>query len=260
MKSLHIPKIAQEQIDAYKSLNLGGKKITCPYYMNVRGNKDLRAMVGKGLPEEIELEAQIWEKVKGVSFEDMSKKEIKEFLIERSIGIDCSGFVVHVLNTWYVAENNSSIWMSFTLPHKNILRKLAYRLKPVEKLGADIITNTENATEIAINDVLPGDVVRLKWKKKNSHHILLITQVDKHEDGTVAKLTYTHSIPVYGEESGVKTGEIEITNINKPLEEQNWLEKDKSGVAHTFEGYMIQKEDNGLRRINAMAQIIENQV
>lgn len=253
---LTIPETVQKEIDRYKNLKLGDKQVRTPYYMNLKRSKDLRAMVGKGTPEEIEMEARIWEKLKGEDFSKMNEKEIRDFLVNRGIGIDCSGFIIHVLNSWHREKNGKNIWKGLKSGNKSFLHRISYLLKPVEKLGAEIITNAENTHKVEIKDVLPADVVRLKWKRKNSHHILLVTEVEKDESGVVKKIGYTHSIPFYGEESGIKTGEIIITDQNKPLESQNWTEKDEKGVNHVFEGYMIEVEDNGLRRLKCLASVM----
>lgn len=246
---------AAKVISQYKNLKLGRKKIRCPYYMNLQRSKDLRAMVGKGTPEEIEMEARIWEKLKGVSFSDMNEDQIREFMVNRGIGVDCSGFVAHVINAVSRDVLKNNIWKYFKPFNKSLLGKISYKLKPIEKLGADILTNEENAIEININDVRPTDVVRLKWKKKNSHHILLITKTIKDENGQIKTIEYTHSIPFYGNESGIKNGQINILDIDKPLEQQEWLEIDEHGVNHVLEGYMINVNDNGLRRINAFKKL-----
>lgn len=250
-----IPESAQLEISRYMNLNIGGKMVRCPYYINLKRSKDLRAMVGKGTPNEIEIEAQVWAKLKGVKLDEMSPAKIREFLMNRGIGIDCSGFVVHVLNAWYRKEKGSNIWRKLKIPNRMILAKIAYLLKPVEKLGAEVITNSTNASKIEIKDILPGDVIRTKWKKKNSHHILLITKVEYAKNGNPKHVEYTHSIPFYDKNSGVKTGGIKITNVNKPLEKQKWEENDENGVNHVLEGYMIQLKDNGLRRLSVVKDL-----
>ncbi len=252
-----LPKEATEIIDHYFNLKIGNKKIRCPYYINLKRTKDLRALVGKGTPEEIELEVQIWAKLRGIDLIKSSEKEIREFLINEGIGIDCSGFVIHVINGWYKAVNGKNIWSKLKPMKNDIIHRLAYKLKPVEKLGAEIITNLENSETIEIGNVLPGDVIRTKWKRKNSHHILLVSKIEKDSKGNVKIIEYTHSIPFYDEKSGVKTGEIEVIHQNKPLQDQKWLEVDDSGVNHVYEGFLINVEDNGLRRVKAMKNIIE---
>ena len=134
MSQLH--KTTQKIIAHYQNLDLGGKKVCTPYYINTSRSKDLRVMVGKGTPEEIEMEARIWEKVKGVDFSLMSNLEIKQFLTGRGIGIDCSGFIVHVLNVYYQEVFKKPLWKCLKIPVKTVFSKLKYFLRPIEHLGA----------------------------------------------------------------------------------------------------------------------------
>lgn len=240
------------QIERYKNLQLGGKLVTCPYYMNLARAKDLRAMVGKGLPEEIEIEARIWEKLKGVDFELMTEKEIKDFLKNRNIGIECSGFVVHVLDKVVKATKGKHIWRFLKLPKKGLLHKIAYVLKPVEKLGADIITNDENSVHVDVKDVQPGDLIRSKWKRKNSHHVILVYKVVKNDEGKVEEIHYVNSTEQYGDANGVREGYIRVTDESKQLQDQEWIDFDENGINHTYEGFMVEVADNGLRRLKCM--------
>ncbi len=254
---------AQKVINDYMFLKVNGKTISTPYFINPRSRKDLRAMVGKGSPEEIIMESKIWEKIKGVNFDSMSQKEIKDFLINRGMGIDCSGFVIHVLDSVSLEKNGKHIW-NYLKPriYRKIIGNIMYKLRPVENLGAEIITNEINSKPVDINDVMPGDVIRSKAKKTNGHHIMLITEVGRddvvapgHVANQVVYIKYTHATPNYGDDMGVKTGEIRIKDINKPLWDQEWTEKDSHGVNHTYEGFMINVDDNGLRRLKAFSTL-----
>lgn len=247
---------SQKVIQNYMNIKLGNKFASCPYYINLSKKKDLRVMMGKGDPSEIEMEAKIWAKIKGIDFKSMSEEQLREFLIDRGIGIDCSGFVVHVLDGFYKYKTGKHIWRKLKVPEKDFWSWLKFILRPVEKLGANILTNSENAFAIEIKDVRPGDVIRCKWKKKNSHHILLVTEVDRNNAGEVTKIGYTHSTPFYGDANGVRHGEIIINNQNEPLEKQKWTEVDENGVNFTFEGYLVMLEDNGLRRLKVLEKLI----
>lgn len=256
MNELVLPEAAQKAIESYQKLNLGGKSITCPYYINNNRTKDLRAMVGKGTPEEIVMEAQIWGKLKGMHFEQMSEEDIKQFLMDRGIGIDCSGFVLHVLDYWFKAQTGKHIWSKLKVPGSGIYSWLRYKLRPVEQLGANTITGDLNSKAISINDVRPGDVIRSKWKKTDTHHIQLISRVERDENNNVTLIEYTHSTPYYGKTNGVRVGAIKITDPNKTLKEQEWLEKDDNGVSFSYEGFMTNVEDNGLRRVKAIEKLL----
>jgi hypothetical protein len=251
---IELPEVAKSAIESYQKLELGGNQVECPYYMNIKRHKDLRSMVGKGTAEEIVMESKIWEKLKGISFDKMSEAEIRQFLIERGLGIDCSAFVVHVLDAWFRSVKKKHIWSCLKIHSPSFLHKIAYKLKPVEKLGADVLTSEINCERIELNDVKPGDLVRSKWKRRNAHHVLIVSKVEK-ENGVLKRIEYVESTPFYGDKNGVLFGEIEITDSSKPLQDQNWLTKDENGVNFTYEGFLEQVEDNGLRRLRCMKNI-----
>jgi hypothetical protein len=244
--------LVQQKIDEYKNLHFDKNLVCTPYYINATKHKDLRVMVGKGTPEEIIMEAKIWAKIKGFNLETSSPAEIKKFLEEKGIGIDCSGFIIHVMNELVKVQRPSPIWNFIKVKNKGFLGGLKFKLRPVENIGAETITNEINADKIEIKDVLPGDLIRSKAKKNNGHHIMLVTEVEYDHNHLPTKITYTHSSPYYGELNGIKTGEIKITDISKPLQDQEWFEKDSEGVNHTFEGFMVNVSDNGLRRLKVM--------
>lgn len=252
---MEIEKNLKDAIEKYRKLPIGGKEIVCPYFINIKNARDLRAMVGKGTPEEIVMEANIWAKIKGVDFLTMTENEIKDFLTERGIGIDCSGFVSHVLNYVYNQLTSKNIWRKLVPENKTLMGKLKYYFRPVEQLGAQTLTNSYNSDPIEIKDVRLLDLVRSKAKRKNAHHIMIIIGVKRDLNGNISEIDYAHATPYFEEESGVKTGTIKIKHINLPLEKQDWLEIDKFGVCHTLEGYLMENDDNGIRRLKVLKNI-----
>ncbi|MDQ6986005.1 MAG: hypothetical protein Q9M91_03485 [Candidatus Dojkabacteria bacterium] len=251
---LKLPENISNRINDYFELKIGKTHVKSPYYMNLKKSKDLRALVGKGTPEEIEMEAMIVAKTKKMNLDEMTENEIREFLMSRGIGIDCSGFIMHILNFWYKSEKGGNIWRKFKPYGKGILYKIAYILKPVEKLGAEIITNKTNSKKVSLKDVLPGDLVRSKWKRKNSHHVLLVTKVIR-EEGITKEIEYGCSAEHYGKDNGMRFGEIIIKDQKKPLQDQEWVDPDENGINQIYEGYLNKVEDNGLRRTKAMEEI-----
>jgi len=195
MKTLVISKQVKDAINEYSNLHLGDKEVCTPYYINEKRHKDLRAMVGKGTTEEIQMEARIWEKLKGLDFNNMSSKEIKQFLTDRGIGIDCSGFVIHVLNKWYESISGQAIWSALKVPTPSFRAWLGNKLRPVENIGAQTITNEDNAKKIKVKDVLPGDLIRSKAKRKDAHHIMIVTKVTYDDANNPTLIEYTHSSP-----------------------------------------------------------------
>ena len=244
--------IIKQKIDEYSKLKLGTCEVVTPYFINDKRRKDLRAMVGKGTPEEIIMEARIWEKLKGTHFEQMDAETIKEFLTGRGLGVDCSGFIVHILDAYTTNKLHKHIWQLIKIPSSSFSARLRYMLRPVEQLGASIITNADNCFEVDLNDVKVMDLIRSKSIKLNGDHIMIVSKVITDQDNNVAEIEYTHSTPHYGKLNGVKTGVIRIKDLNKPLEDQEWLELDESGICHTLEGYTRDIEDNGLKRLKFM--------
>jgi len=247
-----IHNIVQEKINEYQHLKLGNVEVVTPYFINDKRRKDLRAMVGKGTPDEIVMEARIWEKLKGAHLVDLDEESVKQFLTDRGLGIDCSGFIVHILDAYFLKVKHRHVWSYLKIPNKSFASNLRYLLRPVEQLGAGTITNLDNCFEIELNDVRVMDLIRSKSEKLNGEHIMIVTKVNKDEEGNIIDIQYTHSTPHYGKWNGVKTGTIKIIDINKPLENQEWLEIDKNGICSTLAGYKMDVSDNGIRRLKAL--------
>ena len=81
---------------------------------------------------------------------------------------------------------------------------------------------------------------------------MIITKVEYDKNNVPCIIEYTHSSPNYGDLNGIKEGVIKINNVNEPLQAQEWLEKDAFGVNHTYEGFLIEAQDNGIRRIKGL--------
>jgi len=238
-------------IERYMNLNIGGKNVRCPYFINTYRKKDLRVMVGKGDPDEIETEIKLWAKIKNFNLNCKDISQIREFMINIGIGIDCSGFVVHVLNMYFKSLGSKSIWRYFKLPREyGLFLKIGYLLRPAEKLGAEIITNQDNCHKInKIRDIKVLDLIRSKSKVQNGHHVMIVTDLKfKDIDNKLEYIEYAHSTPHFGDKNGVKYGRIKIKNEDLGLEDQIWEETDEEGNSPTLEGYLKNVEDNGIRR------------
>ncbi len=237
-----LPKEVTELIDNYFNLNINGKKVKTPYHINVKHIRaGLRSLVGKGTPQEIEEEVNIFAKLRNFNLKKATKDEIRQFMQKEGIGIDCSGLVTHILNTWLKSEKMENLESSINFPKLSLFKKIIVKLRPIENIGANLLTNQENSTPVKVENAQIGDLIRLKGIKQG-HHIAIITNVSEKE------IQYVHSTRHYGQDNGIRRGEIQILDKNKGLEHQNWLEKDEKGVCWTLKQYMKEKEDNGLRR------------
>jgi hypothetical protein len=244
-----LPQVAEQVINEYLNLPIGGKYVKCPYHINIQKERvGLRVLVGKGDPGEIVKEVKVWAKLKDLDLYKANEEQIRKFMIDRSIGIDCSGFVVHVLGYWLKIQNGKRLWREVTYPKNDLMSKLRRLLRPIENLSANTLTSLENCESINdLNEIRPGDLLRSKGRVKNSHHISLISKVTL-IDGKMQEIEYVHSQRYYDDDNGVRYGTIRIKNLKLPLEKQEWLEV-KNGRNWTLEGYLKELDDNGIRRL-----------
>jgi hypothetical protein len=130
-------------IDQYLHFRYDGATTNVPYYNNSRKavRAGLRGALGKGSPRDIFDETDIAmarEKISksggnagmtpsrgaiqgviaGGSFipDKLSDSALKHFLVDHTIGIDCSGFVYYVMNAEFSAQNKGSIDRHLTFP------------------------------------------------------------------------------------------------------------------------------------------------
>ena len=249
MKTLTLPESAKKVIYEYTHLPLGGKEIVTPYYMNPKSQRGgLRVLVGKGDPGEIAREVKVLSQLKGLDLTKLSATEIRAMMIDNHIGIDCSGFIVHIMNYWLKMQNDRILVNYLKFKNNSIISRLKRTFRPVEQIGANLLTNSENCKVIHdLNEIRPGDLIRAKGQRKNSHHVMLVTEVTFEEDG-VKEIEYVHSTRNYGEENGVRFGKILISDPKEIFYKQTWTEI-KDGRNWTYEGLMNEVADNGFRRL-----------
>lgn len=243
-----IPQEVKNLIQHYFNLKVNSKIIRVPYHINVKHIRaELRSLAGKGTPQEIEEEVVIFAKLRNFNLKKATKEEIREFMQKEGIGIDCSGLVAHILNIWLKSRKMGSLHSNLTFPKLPLLKRLVIKIRPIENISAELLTNQQNTININLKEVQGGDLLRLKGLKKGNH-IAIITKVKRGGDGNLEEITYIHSSRYYGEDNGIREGKIKIKDENAPLEEQDWLERDKNNICWTLKEYLKEKQDNGLRR------------
>lgn len=250
---------ARAMIDNYLALpfdTASNARPNCPYFNNrrrkIRGS--LRVVKGKGTPEEISEEAMIDAKFARVKICGLSTDELKEFLIENDLGVDCSGFAYHVLNT-LCQEKTGKKLQSFVKPLRiGFVDSLIGRLRPAENIGVMAFAHEKNSSAVKISEVRPGDVIIFlgTGKDKNYNHILVITAVDRTDsDIGDTRISYAHSYAwpsdgVIGH--GVREGEILVHGEN--LLGGIWTEEGVTGEEnYTFESAKNAREIS-VRRLN----------
>ncbi len=251
-KTIH-PK-AQEAIHRYFNLPFGRKRVKCPYYMNIKKERaGLRVMVGKGSVAEIVHETKVWAQLKGFNLSRKSEEEIREFMIKKGIGIDCSGFIAHILDHWFKSENRGRVWNNLKFQDNSIYARFRRFLRPIENIGANLLTSDLNCIHIDnFDDIGPGDLIRAKGKQKNAHHVAIITDTHKSESGKLKKFDYVHAHRFYEEENGVRKGTVIISKPEGSLKDQEWRDT-YNGKNYMLEDLKVNYEDNGIRRLKALA-------
>lgn len=245
---------AQQLIRDYLSLPFPGLTgVRCPYFNNSKlGQRgQLRMLVGKGTPKEIAEEAQIisiqyhaglFDKTGSCCLRNehtdhlVTNEDIRHFLIEHNLGIECSGFVTQILRQEYLATKNFNFTKKITIvsPTK-IFRWLIAKLRPVENISVKTYADGRNTVKIMsgraghnYRDVQSGDVIIMldTGPNGNRNHIILVTENNGQTIEYVHARAWT-SEGKYGH--GVQIGKIIITAPEKTLLEQDWLEKDCAG-------------------------------
>lgn len=251
--TISLPQEVKDTAEHYFELSLGGKKVKCPYYMNLKHEKaGLRVMIGKGSVDEIIHEVMVWAQLKGIDLNALSEQEIRAFMIKKGIGIDCSGFVVYILDKYFQIKGLGRLWKNLKYKNNSLYARFRRMLRPVENIGANLLTSDLNCDRIDdINKILPGDLIRAKGKLKNAHHVAVITDVTFNKQNKVKEFKYVHSHRFYEEENGVRKGKVIITNPKTGLKDQKW-EDNYQGKNYMLTDLLINYEDNGIRRLKAL--------
>lgn len=214
---------AIQVIEHYEALELGGKTVATPYFNNKRSGARaaLRVTIGKGSPPEIEEEAQLLALKERRHLESMSRDELRVFLKDHNLGVDCSGFVFHVLN----AQTDGVLAKKMHVPG-SVLRRLIGKLRTVENASVKAFADEKNSRPIELNDVQAGDIITMLGTG-NDHtldHVLLIDTIERTNEDLV--LHYTHSLiwnSLGIHQAGIKHGEIRLYKKEQLLD-GIWLE------------------------------------
>lgn len=213
---LKLPQQAQDVIDAYAGLDFGHDRlVACPYFINKRAGRRMQipALVGKGTPEEIIEEVKVHAKMKRLDFAEMSAEEIEGFMRQEGIGVDCSGFLAHVMRAYVFAHITQDLFRLLR-QRRGLLSRILFRMHPEKNINVALLASEANSEEVLdVNDILPGDFVI----SKNEEHVYIVSEVYKEGD-SVKKLHYWQS----GEKENVCDGSIVISDSAKPLLKQTW--------------------------------------
>jgi len=188
-----------------------------PYFNNRRTGvrAALPVEIGKGSPKEIHEEMLFLYKKNKL---DPQTIDVRKFMVENNIGIDCSGFVYHVLQK-----------TNYAFPYAgNFVRKFIAKFRPTANIDVKTFAHNKNSKFISIREAQPGDIITMVGNGDASrNHIVVIDQIE-YQNEIPATIHYVHSIaiPEDGQYNhGFKEGKIEIINPDKPLTDQVWSEE-----------------------------------
>ena len=220
MKTLCLPQKTRKLIKNYFELEIGSQKLQCPYFQNITRKRKNPVFAGKGLPKEIEKEVvKLFEKG-NKTLKKLSPDRIRFYMIMAGLGIDCSGLVTHVLDSFLQEKGLGSLWKGLKYPGLNPIRLLIYKLRPRANTSVVILTHPLNAFPVKkLNDVKPGDLFKV-----GNHHVAIINEVEINKNKEVIRIGYIHSTSDYLEQHGIRKGNILITEKKQPLEKQKWDE------------------------------------
>lgn len=245
---------AMDVIAKYLKLPMLGEPISAPYFNNARTIKrgGLAATIGKGSPEELALEAELTARFQKFPISGSSAAEIKKFLVTNNLGVDCSALVFQIIKweTW--ARGKGDFEKSLVFPNTQTWwRRFVARFRTIENTSVAVLGDNANSKVITKAEVNPGDVI-IFWNTGLDHklnHILLITETSE------LGLTYLHSFRWRTDgqfDHGVRLGSITWKNLNTPLLEDTWTEKNKIGTDNETLQHAREAERVELRRFRVL--------
>jgi len=224
-----LPKEALDVVEAYWDLKVNeNKSVRCPYFRNPTNGKykwGLTAYSGKGSSKEIEEELKIIEKLEGRNFSQMQESEIRDIMKKRKLGIECSGFIIRILDG-AIREFYKKPIYSLLKFNAGALGRLFSRMRPYTHIDVATLVHPDNARPLDnVNDIMPGDILRFNSKVD---HIIIVTATKRSEDFHLKNIEYVHSI-LENSNEGIKKGKIDFINPDKDLLHQEWSEEPYTG-------------------------------
>jgi hypothetical protein len=257
-------------IDQYLHFQTGSAVCSVPYFNNkTRGARGaLRVLGGKGSPKDIQDETENILLKNRISSTTISDEALKKLLVDNSVGIDCSGFVYHVLDAESIHQKKGNLKNHLAFVQSpGFIGTLRARFRPVENSGVTTFANDKNSKIVPLAEVQPGDIITMvpgtplatsyehlnvvTTKGAERDHILVIHQVE-YADSIPSKIYYSHAVAypedgIYG--TGIKQGAIEITHPSQSLLSQRWIENGQEGTANRI-FTRANKSDTQLRRLH----------
>ncbi len=226
-------KALQDLFYHYTHLKIGGKEIVCPYWMNNLEKGIYGPIGGKGTPGEI-VEATLKEaKAENINLENLDEEAIILFMKAKKIGVDCSGFVFWMLNSFDLEKGGNGI--SDDIPSsQGVLIKA--------RANVQMLTDENISVPVKLAEVKIGDMLRLRRGK----HVAIVHKIVS-ENEKVQEIWYAHSSE-RTKVAVVHEAKIVISDQNKEIGDQDWEELTIEGESYRNDAY-FGKNGAGLRRL-----------
>lgn len=204
--------------------------VQVPYYNNKRNGRrgELKALVGKGSPREILEEAKLLAFNKKFDLASAPSAAVTRFLVDNSIGIDCSGLAYYILDQESRSLGKGTLDRHIKFPFsKGFFSKIRAKMQPAKNADVETFAHDSNSKVVALRDIKPGDFLTMTGATdKIRNHVVVFHQIE-YQNGIPTLIHYTHSIalPIDGEYGhGVRQGIITIVDMAKSIVEQQWNE------------------------------------
>mgnify|MGYP000022013899 CR=1 FL=1 len=219
-------------LNHYLHFKIGTAHCSVPYVNNktVGARGALAVHVGKGSPLELTHEIRDMLFKHKISADTLTNETLKKMLVEHNLGIDCSGFVYHLLNTEMIATGRTPLkkHISF-IQARGLFGKMNAVLHPAKATGVLTLVDNVNSHIVALADVAPGDFITLVDNSGEGErdHILLIHEVIS-ENSKTKMIHYSHSVAypedgLYG--TGVRQGRIDTLDSSGSILSAQWSEQ-----------------------------------
>jgi hypothetical protein len=184
----------------------------------------------------------------------MNSTELKKFLVEHNLGVDCSGFAYHILEAENISRNGKKLLGAVT-PWNGFKRKIKHLLRPAENTGVSTFSHSQNSIAVSESDIEAGDFISIIGTgiEKKYNHMMVIESVEEINDGKKINYIHSYSWPedgLYG--NGVRRGCITIKD-NAPILSGVWTEKEKTGKQNYTFLSASEAKDVSIRRLRVFA-------
>lgn len=229
----------EKLLDQYLHLPIAGKKIRCSYWIDKIEKGIWGPFGGKGKPEQIVKATLETARKQKIDIGKLSSMNLKEFMKQNRIGIDCSGLAYWLLDV--LDREKGGNGLQDDIP--DVKGRFLWPLYKLPRTSVQMLTSNEASVPInKVSNVKVGDMVRLQ----GGRHCAVIIRMKKAKD-QIKELIYVHSSNLT-EVKGVHVDKILINNPERELAKQTWIERTTKGENYGQKYFRPEKGD-GVRRL-----------